>query len=377
MPVQRLTGQQYQQFSEALRDAFNEAGLRRMLRFRLERNLDDIVIARSLEELVFEVIGTAEAEGWTDRLLRAARESNPGNAMLLAFSQQFGLAPTDAPSRPALERLIRTTNTFLDVPAWRSKLGQLETQVCRIEVTTNGGVQYGTGFLLGPDVVMTNYHVMEAVIKGEQGGLTASGLKASRADVVLRFDYKRMDGSTLNPGTEHRLAEEGWLIDDSPPSPADSQPEPKTAVPQTDELDYALLRLAVAAGTEHVGGAGEGAQRGWVEVPVEPHVFLPGSALFIMQHPDANPLQLALDTDAIRGVNDNGTRVTYRTNTLGGSSGSPCFNHNWDLVALHHSGDPNFDPAHKPDYNEGIPIAAIIALLRQHKLTGVLGAQQL
>jgi V8-like Glu-specific endopeptidase len=38
----------------------------------------------------------------------------------------------------------------------------------------------GTGFLLGADVVMTNYHVIEAVIKGQ--------LKPY--DVVLRFDYK-------------------------------------------------------------------------------------------------------------------------------------------------------------------------------------------
>ena len=42
-------------------------------------------------------------------------------------------------------------------------------------------------------------------------------------------------------------------------------------------------------------------------------------------------------------------------------------------VALHHSGDPNFDPAHKPDYNEGIPFTAILALLEKRGLIEELG----
>jgi V8-like Glu-specific endopeptidase len=69
--------------------------------------------------------------------------------------------------------------------------------------------------------------------------------------------------------------------------------------------------------------------------------------------------------------------VTYKTNTEAGSSGSPCFNANWDLVALHHSGDPNFDPGHKPTYNEGIPFSAIANLLHERGHTDKLGEQQL
>ncbi len=58
-------------------------------------------------------------------------------------------------------------------------------------------------------------------------------------------------------------------------------------------------------------------------------------------------------------MNANQTRVRYRTNTETGSSGSPCFNSDWDLVALHHSGIVK--------YNEGIPINCIVALLKQRK----------
>ena len=75
------------------------------------------------------------------------------------------------------------------------------------------------------------------------------------------------------------------------------------------------------------------------------------------------------------GLNENGTRLKYKVNTEGGSSGAPCFNTTLDLLALHHSGDPNFDPAHKPQYNEGIPIDAIVKLLTERrKLNQVGGA---
>ena len=55
----------------------------------------------------------------------------------------------------------------------------------------------GAGFLVGPDVLITNYHVIKDVIR--QPGLAAR--------VVLRFDYEKVpNGATLNPGTEFHLA---------------------------------------------------------------------------------------------------------------------------------------------------------------------------
>jgi hypothetical protein len=99
----------------------------------------------------------------------------------------------------------------------------------------------------------------------------------------------------------------------------------------------------------------------------------PEAPLLILQHPDSAPLKLALDMSGVLGPNGNGTRVKYSVNTEGGSSGAPCFNTDWQLVALHHSGDPNFDPDHKPAYNEGIPIGAILALLTERGKRDLLG----
>lgn len=369
----RLTGPLMRQFSEALRDAFTRTQLEQLLRYRLERRLADITLGDNLQQIVFELLRAAEAEGWTLGLLLAAREANPGNPALLAFAQQLGAAPP-TPPHLELERIIRAANSLLDLHQWRTRLGQIEGQVCRVEVATEGrGTLYGTGFLVGPDVVMTNYHVIEAVIAGEQGATTSKGLSARARNVALRFDYKRLaDGTTLQQGTLHRLTAD-WLIDASPMSPCDSRPE--AGEPGPEELDYALLRVEGAPGALPLGDKSEpdAPRRGWITVGASAAPLQPGSPLFIVQHPQGEPLKLALDTDAVVALNANGTRVRYKTNTEPGSSGSPCFNSNWELVALHHAGDPNFAPDHGPQYNQGIPLDAILALLERRGLGGALG----
>jgi len=72
-------------------------------------------------------------------------------------------------------------------------------------------------------------------------------------------------------------------------------------------------------------------------------------------------LKLALESNAVVSVTP--TRVQYRTNTLGGSSGSPCFTQKWELAALHHRGDPKYPDLAGPT-NQGIPFGAILALMK-------------
>lgn len=364
----KLSGQQYRQLTEALLDAFpSKSSLAQMVRFRLEKNLDAIAIGDALRDIVFLLIQKAEAEGWTLHLICAARESNPGNPTLLAFSQEFGLASTEKSERE-LERVIEPTIDFFDVAGWRARLGRIETQVCRIEINSYPHRIYGTGFLVAPDIVMTNYHVMKAVLAGTQGRTSSSSFSPRASDVVLRFDYKKSaDGIVISSGNEFRLIEDDWLIDESLNNSADELPRP-------DELDYVLLRVKGSPGNHPVGSGAEpdAPPRGWIEIPRETYDFQPDTPLFILQHPQGAPLKLAIETKAIIELNENRTRVKYKTNTERGSSGSPCFNQYWQLVALHHSGDPNFDPDHKPEYNEGIPISAIRELLERRGLTEII-----
>ena len=345
-----LKGAQLERLSEALRRAFLVQRFKEMMTFKLDKRLEDYSLGSDYKEIMFEVITAAEAEGWTAELIQAARESNPGSAALQALAQEVDLA--SAPS--TLERTIKERNPYLDVEIFRTRLGQLETQVCRIEIPTPKGTVFGTGFLLGPEVVMTNHHVMDIVISG----------KAKPEAAIFRFDYKRLSDAVLSEGAVYKLATADWLIDSSPPSDVDSKREPKPGVPKPDELDYAIVRLQGAPGSTPAGQKPDPKDppRGWINVEKSAHAA-PASPLLIMQHPDAAPLKLALDMSGVIGENTNGTRLKYTVNTEGGSSGAPCFNADWDLVALHHSGDPNFDSDHKPEYNEGIPIEAILHLL--------------
>jgi hypothetical protein len=150
--------------------------------------------------------------------------------------------------------------------------------------------------------------------------------------------------------------------------------DPKSSDPAVDELDYALLRIDGSPGDEGIGADPEpGAPpRGWLEIPGEAHSFQARTPIFIVQHPKGEPLKLALSSDGLIGLRGAGRRVRYNTNTEPGSSGSPVFDQNWKLVALHHSGDPT---SLMPTYNEGIPIHLILEQLRQRGLESNLGAQ--
>lgn len=363
-----LTGQQWQQFTEALVDAFpSYPRLSQMVQFRLERNLAAISGDSSLTNVAFTLIQQLKAEGQLTKLIQAARESNPSNPKLLAFAQQFELGPT-TPPRTELEKIIKQGNRFLDIHKWRERLGQIEVQVCRVEVNRNDGfVEYGTGFLLGPSVVMTNYHVMQSVIEKKQ---------AAAKDVILRFDYKRIqNGTILNPGKEYHLTNDEWLIDSSPPSPVDWEEDPKSGVPSPNELDFVLLRVDGIPGDATVGEKDEpGAPtRGWITPRMEEYTFAPATPLCIVQHPRHQPLKLAIDMESIIGLNTNGTRIQYKTNTEPGSSGSPCFTIDWELVGIHHSGGPDY----LPKYNEGIPMNLILKRLEKKGLLHELGRQEL
>lgn len=345
----KLTGPQYRQLSDIIRETFELGELKRELRFALDINISNITLAGNYEGVVFDVIGDSQRKGWTQGLLSTLREARPQAGTLLAFSHQFDLAPRNTPSRPALQKIIDDSKSFLDIAKWRRNLGRVERQVCAIRMNSK---PVGTGFLLGPDVIMTNYHVVSDVID--------KSISSTNVEVV--FDFKVLEGEfEPDKGVSYSLAND-WLIDYSPFSPADwIEPGKRTTEPRPDELDYALLRLAGSPGNDLFGDplSPKAPTRGWLKLADAPHNFLDSPSLFIVQHPEGEPLKLALDTDSVLDVNDNHTRVIYRTNTEQGSSGSPCFEQDWKLVALHHSGDMN----KMPTWNQGIPFTAIKNLL--------------
>ena len=341
---------------QAFTAAFDLRSLEEMLRQELGLELEFITPSNKPIEVFPALMAEADSQGWMNALVAAARAYHPHDPNLQSAADQLGLAPRlvvamrpDPPRErrindATLQKVITGTNSLLDLSDWREKLGDIEYQVCRLEIAAK---PVGTGFLVGPDLLLTCYHVVEDLIQGSE----------LPEDFVARFDFKKTRSLVVaNPGREFHLATD-WIVDWTPYNPAEAAGD-ENALPAPDEMDYALLRLDGSPGSQPVSEkAAAERPRGWVPFNDRPYDFPPGSPLFIVQHPSGAPLKLALDTQAVIGLNGNGTRVRYRTNTQPGSSGSPCFNSQWELVALHHSGIVRF--------NEGIPLRHIAALLKQ------------
>lgn len=358
-----LAPEEAKQLNQALLSAYTYDSLERMLYFELGKHMQLIAPPGNLQIVVFSVITTAEREGWTNDLVYAAHDANPGNPDLKLFTSQYVRFQG---TKPALEKIIEKTNGFIDVTMWRVRLERIERQVCSVEIA---GDHVGTGFLIAHDLVLTNYHVVEDLI--------GNAPKRQPQQVRVRFDFKKSeDGVVRNDGIRYTLVSSNWLVDSGPYSTAEKAGD-FSKLPAAGELDYAVLRIAprdtgdgsVTPGNELTLGSRD-KKRGWIAVPAEPASLTPNSPLFIMQHPDGKPLKMALKTDSIISLNSDGTRVRHNTSTEAGSSGSPCFNSNWELVALHHAGDPNWNP----QWNQAVPVRSLRAWWQQSgKLDTILG----
>ena len=270
-------------------------------------------------------------------------------------AQRRGAPQPDAPTNalaPGLQRNIRPYLAKLDVRLWATLLVRIERRVCRVELE---GDALGTGFLVGPDTVLTNWHVFE---------IAKSAHKVDR--LGCRFDYELLPDGKVSPG-QLVMQTGDDCVDSSPYSAAEKTTQPDDPLPSPLELDYALLRLVRRVGDEDV----EGEARGWITLPEAVLPLSLDAPLLILQHPEGSPMKLAIDTQAVIGLNGNGTRLRYRTNTDRGSSGSPAFSMDWNIVALHHYGDPKWQ---NPTFNQGVPIELIRQRIDANGFGETLGA---
>jgi hypothetical protein len=227
-------------------------------------------------------------------------------------------------------------DSFLDVRSWYSRLALLERQICLLERAN--GQPLGTGFLVGPDLVMTADHVV----------IPHNSARQPFPDLMARFDFAITPGTgTVTHGTSHAMAPGQWLLASSPPF----------GTPATAAVDTAVIRLESSAGLSNIDDVG---QRGWVELTDGILDVPPNSGLAIMQHPEGGPLKLSLNTQAVLGTDPSTGRLLYRTDTLPGSSGAPCFNADWKFLAMHEGRD-----VQGGNHNRGVPLAMIKGWLEQ------------
>ncbi len=290
----------------------------------------------SFEQQIHAYLISIQSEGWTDSLVDALQRQRGKNPWVRRLPDAIRAAGTSAPERLAaapsmqLEKIVQGGG-FADLRIWAQSLALVSAATCRIEFPT--GQAQGTGLLVAPDLVLTNYHVVKRQLNKE----------ASPADIVCRFGYAR-DANGLDEGTPYNLAAgDAWTLDASPFDTVDTG---GAGIASASNLDYAVLRLASPL-------------TDWKPIRVAANIALPNADLpvLIVQHPAGTPQALAIGKSL--GTNENGSRFRYDADTLGGSSGSPVFNQRLELVALHHAGDPRSEI--RAAYNQGIPIGLIVA----------------
>jgi len=176
--------------------------------------------------------------------------------------------------------------------------------VCRIEFHKIN--RKGTGVLIGKKLALTNYHVLK--LQPEEDPL------ANARDAVLRFGKIGVaDGVTFSLVADEPILK--W-------SPA-------------DQLDYALLQVE-----DGIRYAQEGGGKQIEPAPFTLELPYERMGLHILQHPEDESMKLAQSADGVVTVLENKGLVQYLTRARSGSSGSPCFNDKWEVIALHHAERP-------------------------------------
>jgi hypothetical protein len=202
------------------------------------------------------------------------------------------------------------------------KMMALAPSVCLLKVKNPIGIFFGTGFRVSKGLLLTNHHVLfpENILATEV-----------RADFGFDIDAK---GASLNVVSLLCSVQ---------------------TIKGEKAHDWATVEVPDMYG------------RDWPIIPLEPAIVPKvGDLAYILQHPGGQQKRLGFVRNMISDVDDFFLR--YLTDTQPGSSGSPVFDSQGHLIALHHAGGQPMKVAGKPPVskNEGIRISKIFEALHSH-----------
>ncbi|KAF0115088.1 MAG: hypothetical protein FD150_1149 [Rhodobacteraceae bacterium] len=298
-------------------------------------------------------------KAFTEALMAASKADPPWHGAFLSELAALGMIDPAALARDAAESNPVTLlpqngdGTQLDPQAFTAAMiGVLEVadllsafslaarRLCLIRA---GGKQ-GTGFLIGPQTVLTNWHVMSDLIDPATG----KALDGSAGQISVSFETL-----TDNQGRTCLVAAD-WLVGFSPLVKDMSDPLPQAVSPDGTFLDYCAMRLLGAPGRE----------RGWYDLSQTGALNHKTDAFFVFQHPAGVAQRAGVARDTV--LDDNPHFLRHQVWTASGSSGGLCLDHKLRPIALHHaavSHPTEVDDKGKPklDYNRAILLSAIHA----------------
>jgi len=341
-----LTPAQMEEFKDALLAAFDRSGIQQVVRFGLGVTYAAIVPSGTLDAEMMALVEWANSNNQVDALLTEARKKNPGNVKLRTFETKLRAQtppppppdlPTDSqpvleqPSDETLEALIfgltrdtRLPYAFIE-GAQRTARSIARLTVPRIfDGQQTAGWMSGTGWLIAPGVLMTNYHVIEARDKRPKPqGLGEAPAKlqdfsAQAEQVTVHFDY--FEGGEPDEAKTVRCTGARLLA-------------------QNRELDFAVIELTEAHKV---------ADRPPLRLPAAQPTLARGDRMNIVQHPQGGAMRFAIRNNFFVMPGNRPYLLWYQTDTEPGASGSPVCDDDWRVVALHRAATGPLSPLAVP-----------------------------
>jgi V8-like Glu-specific endopeptidase len=289
-----------------------------------------------------DILRAAASQGLTRALVKQTAERLNASSPFITFLQKLlanqpapaedeprgidgapnFLSDSDEISEP--EALLYQDDLMIQIGQVPALIGTLQTlvalapTVCKLSVDFNGPQKRGTAFRIGSDLLLTNWHVLHRTDSGTRANAVTAefGYEDNGAGGVVTATAIPCDAGSIVTNKD-----DDWAV-------------VKTSGPLLDSWPIVKLSESVAPTT--------------------------GGSAYIIQHPAGERKRLGFVRNQVSGFNDR--TVHYLTDTKEGSSGSPVFDAQGKLIALHHSGGRPQEVVGKPPMkkNEGIRISKIL-----------------
>ena len=360
---------------------FKALALRRQRREPLEagkqRDAADMLAAlKHAEEKGFlgELCSTAGAT-----LFATAPAGGDGVAMAVALTSGM-VARRDA--QIAFEAITQDAERLRDPDEVNAGLMRAQRCTCRVVVRQGVRRVRGTGFLIGPRLILTNWHVVQSLLEplpeAEAAAANLAPAEAWRAKAgsaaALGVEFDFTARAAQAGGVTRIPASMNWFVAASSAQGSEHAEDENTGQPWPEDVavfepfdDFAVLEIAEPAGLD---------RRFYDIIAEEPP--LPQGNMVLLHHPGEYSMRLSYGSfnvgagfaGLLGGVPPTTTaRVLHNANAIGGSSGGPCLDFDMRPVALHQAGvefngdsdvtDENGIPLRKAVINIAIPLRRV------------------